>query len=120
MQVQDRFAAALRRHGLTPYAADSSGDLAFDIAWRWHGLHVGEVKSLNARNEEKQLRLGLGQVLRYRDLLIRGGDWNDVRPWLIVEREPRDRGWHDLCESLVIHLAWPNVFDARISDLLTS
>jgi len=42
----------------------------FDIAWRCGSrTFVAEVKSLTTRNEEKQLRLGLGQVLRYADQL---------------------------------------------------
>jgi hypothetical protein len=44
----------------------------FDLAWQiGRTLFVAQVKSLTLRNEEKQLRLGLGQVLRYADLLSR-------------------------------------------------
>ena len=39
----------------------------YDLSWETpDATMVAEVKSLTARNEERQLRLGLGQVLRYR------------------------------------------------------
>lgn len=42
----------------------------YDLAWQEGDmLYVAEVKSLTAANEERQLRLGLGQVLRYAHLL---------------------------------------------------
>jgi hypothetical protein len=42
----------------------------YDLAWlAGDTLYVAEVKSLTAANEERQLRLGLGQVLRYTHLL---------------------------------------------------
>jgi len=42
------------------------------------------------------LRLGLGQVLRYRQLLERSGQ--PVQALLMVEREPRDGAWRDPCD----------------------
>jgi hypothetical protein len=87
-------------------------DANFDLAWiRNDGvIVVAEVKSITAVNEEKQLRLGLGQVLRYRQLLARDGD--DVRALLAVERGPSDPSWVTLCSGLGVHLAWPGAFPA--------
>ena len=52
---------------------------------------VAEVKS-TMRNEEKQLRLDLGQVLRYANLL----DPNrGVVPVLVAERQSSDRTWEE-------------------------
>ncbi len=80
----------------------------FDIGWEANGLRfVAEVKSLTAANEEKQLRLGLGQVLRYAQQL--GGD-SRVIPVLVPEREPSDPDWTALCRSLGVLLAWPQRF----------
>jgi hypothetical protein len=73
-------------------------------------VFVGEVKSLTASNEEKQLRLGLGQVLRYAHQL---GPDGDAVPVLIVERRPSDSSWEKLCVRLGVILAWPEVFDER-------
>ena len=40
------------------------------MAWQKDGtVFVAEVKSITAENEEHQLRVGLGQVLRYRQHL---------------------------------------------------
>jgi hypothetical protein len=81
----------------------------YDLAW-FDGefIVVAEVKSLTAANAERQLRLGLGQVLRYRQLLSRHGAV--VRPVLAVEGEPKDPSWLALCDSLGVTLAWPPNF----------
>lgn len=55
--------------------------------WVW----VTEVKSLTEQNEEQQLRLGLGQVLRYRDVLR--SQFDDVTAVLAVERAPETVMW---------------------------
>ena len=59
----------------------------------------------HADNEEHQLRVGLGQVLRYRQLLAEEG--RDVRALIAVEREPSDPTWVDLCGQEEIVLVWP-------------
>ena len=67
------------------------------------------MKSLTPTNEERQLRLGLGQVLSYAHLV----DWGfeDNRPVLAIEREPSSKYWPDLCQSHGVALSWPEVFD---------
>jgi hypothetical protein len=71
----------------------------YDLAWRdGDVLYVAEVKSLTEANEERQLRLGLGQVLRYAHLLT--VITTDVRPVLALERKPSDESWLELCEKL--------------------
>jgi hypothetical protein len=43
---------------------------SFDLGWVHDDcLFVAEVKSVTPANEERQLRLGLGQLLRYRWML---------------------------------------------------
>jgi hypothetical protein len=88
----------------------AGGVAPFDLAWRvGDALFVAEVKSTTARNEIRQLRLGLGQVLHYRHQL------RQVAPTIVavlaVEREPGDRGWVDLCRSHGVALVWPDEFD---------
>lgn len=81
----------------------------FDIAWISDATtYVGEVKSLTVANEEKQLRLGIGQVLRYRQTLSQHGPTQAV---LVVERRPSDAAWLDLCESVAVQIVWPGSFD---------
>jgi len=80
----------------------------YDLAWTRDGLmFVVEVKSITATNEERQLRMGLGQVLRYRHLL--GG--GDVRPVLVASQRPNDVTWEATCKTLGVVLAWPDTFD---------
>ena len=76
-------------------------------------MYVAEVKSITARNEERQLRLGLGQVLRYRSLL---GDMGfDVRAVLVAEHAPHDVSWRALCEQLGVILVSPTSLGSLLS-----
>lgn len=62
--TQNGLANYLRSLGFEP-RSPRPGEPNFDVAWRCGSrIFVAEVKSLTNRNEEKQLRLGLGQVLR--------------------------------------------------------
>ena len=108
-RVQNQLAEAVRERGWEPLSPSDSdplfdvGWIAADVAW------IAEVKSLTPNNEERQLRLGLGQVLSYAHLV----DWGfeDNRPVLAVEREPLSKYWPDLCQSHGVALSWPEVFD---------
>ncbi len=62
------------------------------------------------RNEEQQLRLGLGQVLRYRNLLAER--FGTVTAVLAVERVPSDRTWMHLCRQLDVLLVRPGNMNA--------
>lgn len=73
---------------------------------------MAEVKSFSPTNEEKQLRLAVGQVLRYAHLL--GAKGRDVRMVIVVERRPSDDSWQALCGELSIRLCWPET----LADLL--
>jgi hypothetical protein len=67
---------------------------------------VVEVKSTTLVNEEKQLRLAIGQVLRYRQILQSGR--SRVEAMIAVERKPEDESWLELCGTLNVLLAWPD------------
>ena len=69
---------------------------------------MAEVKSTTEANEERQLRLGLGQVLRYRNLLTERSQ--TAKAVLVVERPPRDFSWRSLCEDLGVLLVAPTDF----------
>lgn len=94
------FAQAQGWNPRSPGPQEPNFDLAFEPPGR---LAVVEVKSTTPANEEKQLRLGLGQVLRYRQLLSGEGE---VLAILAVDKEPRDPKWFDLCKSLGVRLLW--------------
>lgn len=101
--TQNALADALVEAGIEPLSP-SSRDPDWDIAWRQdRTLYIAEVKSLTASNEERQLRLGLGQVLRYRQ---RASDPGSVAV-LVAERRPTDESWLRLCEQLQVQLVWP-------------
>jgi hypothetical protein len=86
------------------------GEPEFDLGWEDGEVTcIAEVKSLSDTNEEKQLRLALGQVLRYAHLLESVG--RDVRRFIVTEREPQDSSWSDLASSLGVALIWPETFD---------
>ncbi len=88
-------------------------DCLYDLAWEADDtLWVAEVKSLTAENERHQLRLGLGQVLDYRDWL--GSQYPRIQAVLAVERKPTLDRWNGICESNGVILTWPNVFSRRV------
>jgi hypothetical protein len=70
------------------------------------------VKSITDANEEKQLRLGLGQVLRYQNLLSKNGAVHAV---LAVERQPTDVTWLGLCDHLGVKLVWPECWSELLA-----
>ena len=73
------------------------------------GLLLRRSRSLTDTNEERQLRLALGQVLRYGDLLATGG--RPVRRIIAVERKPADDSWIRLCKACGVELVWPDSFE---------
>ena len=101
--TQNELAQVLREAGLTPRSRLPS-EPNFDLAWEANGIvFVAEIKSITDDNEEEQLRLGLGQVLRYRQQLERIGH-ERVIAVLVPERTPRDTSWLNLCEELHVVL----------------
>ena len=71
---------------------------------------MGEVKSLTADNEDRQIRLGIGQVLDY----VYSLQWNvhAVRGVVAIERKPKKIDhWMALCEDHGITLTWPEAYD---------
>jgi hypothetical protein len=73
---------------------------------------VVEVKSTTATNEEKQLRLALGQVLRYRQLLQTAG--SEAVAFIAVENPPHDPSWAELCANADVRLVWPATVRATL------
>jgi hypothetical protein len=107
--TQDALAAFLRARGLVPRLPAPS-EPQFDLAWMvGETVFIAEIKSTTEGNEEDQLRLGLGQVLRYWDLIA--DESTRVVAVLVPEGEPRARRWRELCERLGVRLAWPGEFE---------
>jgi hypothetical protein len=101
--MQNALAEVLRQAGIEPRSR-LPREPNFDIAWETEGtVFVAEVKSITDDNEEEQLRLGLGQVLRYRHRL-QGLGHDHVVAVLAPERAPRDSSWGDLCHQLGVTL----------------
>lgn len=110
--TQDALAAALRAAGKTP-RSPVPGEPVFDLAWEdGDSVCVAEVKSLSGTNQEKQLRLALGQVLRYGQLLSAKG--RPVHCFIATESEPLDPSWSELCSGLGVTLFWPEVFASAL------
>jgi hypothetical protein len=101
--TQNALASVLSNAGIEPRRGLPAGP-NFDLAWQKNGtLFVAEVKSITAENEEHQLRLGLGQVLRYRQRLAELGHGRVVAV-LVPERQPRDQFWSELCQEFGVVL----------------
>lgn len=109
--TQNALAAYLEEHGIQPLSP-APDEPNFDIAWVHESVTwVAEIKSITVSNEEKQLRLGLGQLLRYRHLLRSRGR---IQAVLVVERQPKDTSWINLCEELEIFLTWPDNWQKKL------
>ncbi|WP_448616211.1 hypothetical protein [Modestobacter sp. URMC 112] len=83
------------------------GEPLYDLSWQDDDevVHVAEVKSTTEENREKQLRLGLGQVLRYRHALAASG--REVQAWLVTEDPVRDDTWNPVCAAVGVRLTSP-------------
>jgi hypothetical protein len=105
--TQNELASVLSNTGIEPRRGLPPGP-NFDLAWQKDGtVFVAEVKSITAENEEHQLRVGLGQVLRYRQHLLALGH-DRVVAVLVPERQPRDPSWRELCQELGVVLLCRN------------
>jgi hypothetical protein len=108
--TQNRLRGFILARGLRP-KKPKPGEPEYDLAWVVDGtIYVAEVKSITNANQEKQLRLGLGQVLRYRHLLAQNGA--TVRAVLVAEKEPADPTWIELCSTHDVILVWPDSMKA--------
>jgi hypothetical protein len=105
--TQNELASVLGNAGIEPRRGLPPGP-NFDLAWEKDGtVFVAEVKSITAENEEHQLRVGLGQVLRYRQHLFTLGHHRVVAV-LVPERQPRDPSWRELCQEVGVVLLCRN------------
>jgi len=108
--TQNALAEAVTRAGYDP-RSPSPDEPDYDLAWLANeAVHVAEVKSITAENEERQLRIAIGQVVRYRHQLAADED-RRVQAVIALERHPYDETWLDLCNRQGIILAWPEVMD---------
>lgn len=98
----------VRSRGWLP-RSPAAGEPDFDLAWVSACVHVAEVKSLTGANEDRQMRLGLGQVLHYRHQMA--SMYGAARAVLAVELQPGTE-WIQLCESLGVALVWLGTWDA--------
>lgn len=107
--IQNALSDAIEVAGLEPLSPIGT-DPRFDVAWMNGDVaFVTEVKSLTDANEERQLRLALGQVLSYAFLL----DWEGaahVQPVIAVERELNAPHWVTMCDHYGVRLVWPDVY----------
>lgn len=74
----------------------------FDIAWLAKGVHyLGEVKSITPANFVHQVRLAVGQVLRYRWEL--GGS---MEPVVVISAPPLDDSWRSFLSDIDVSFVW--------------
>jgi len=109
--TQNGLAEFLIGINITPRSPKST-EPNFDLAWtKNEEIWVAEIKSITNSNEEKQLRLGLGQVLRYCQLLRSKGT---VRGALVTEKALTDISWEKLCDDCNILLIWPENWEKKL------
>jgi hypothetical protein len=116
-QLENWLIGRVEAEGLVPL--DPDGSVEYDLAWaeRDGSLSVCEVKTTSG-HEDRQLRLGVGQILQYTAHLSR--DWAaPVTPVVLVEEEPSDPAWPDICRDHGIVLTWPGRWRAARENWLS-
>lgn len=105
----------LRRHGLHPLRPATDQPPYYDLAWEMSdSLWVVEVKSITARNEIHQFRLGIGQVLDYVTQL-------EGHPVLVLSAQPSSERLVRVSARAGVALTWPSHFrDRAPRDLFTN
>jgi hypothetical protein len=112
-RTQNQIANIVRELGWTP-RSPGVNEPDYDIAWKVKdGFFVCEVKSLTPASEERQLRIGLGQVIRYRQKL-NAAAYEPVRALIATEIAPHDQSWNELCEKENIILIWPEIAETKL------
>lgn len=115
-KTQNLIANIIRSMGIFP-RSPKQGESEFDIAWETaKALFVCEVKSLLPENEERQLRMAIGQVIRYRQKLSAMGH-EPVMAIIATEKPPEDNSWNELCIDEGILLVWPEVAESRLKNI---
>lgn len=110
-RVQNETARWLESLGLVPMSP-SVDSPAFDLAWLvGRDLYVAEVKTVNEANEQRQFRLGLGQVLDYAQEL-------DARPVLVLSSRPRNSRLLAVASRAGVLVVWPELLP-RLNPSLT-
>jgi hypothetical protein len=111
--TQNAVSAAVERRGYSP--CRPIGEPNYDLAWEEpNGVVVAEIKSIKSTNVERQLRLGLGQLLRYRAML-EDQDRGEVRSVLVLSGPPSDDRWVKLCRQHGVALIWMPEIDAMLA-----
>lgn len=105
-RLQNRLADLADESGCAPLSPLTL-DPEFDLAWRLPdgSICIVEVKSATPSNVESQLRIGLGQVLRYGERLRAAG--NVVHHVMAIELQPPDEDWLSLLDRLDVRLVTP-------------
>lgn len=117
MDLQDRFADALRDRDIRPLSP-GIGQPQFDLAFEHAGTRfLVEVKSGDPVSTQ-QIRLGSGQLLEYRHQLRDGADL-EIRAVLLVESAPPEP-WDALAADLGIRIVRADRLDDALSSLLSS
>jgi Mrr N-terminal domain len=109
-KLQNELAVLAKRAGFVVHSPNEGDPVDFDLAWTSGDGHtLIEVKTLsNTVGDAKQIRLGIGQVLDYQHRLRAAGVM--TRAVLVVDRQPTDMHWVELCTGHGILIAWPETF----------
>jgi hypothetical protein len=114
--TQNALAEAVEGRGIHP-RSPTGDEPNYDLAWEEadETTVVAEVKSLTTRNAERQLRLAVGQVLRYRFVL---SSRSSVRALIVTSEPPPQRDWYSFCSELGIGLVARRDLDTELDEWL--
>jgi hypothetical protein len=106
IDTQNLVAQIIKESGYYPLSPDKSPN--FDLAWKSETTFwVVEVKSLPKGAEVSQIRLGLGQLLHYKEELRKKYPKLLIKPILALEkRPPYEETWRSICDDAHIGFSY--------------
>ena len=117
-RIQNKVAAIPQSNGIAAQSPNNT-TINFDIGWAvGNSYFIAEVKSVTKKNEEKQLRLGLGQILRYASL-VSPESKKTIKPILIAEAV-HDPSWYDTCASVGVRLIESKDIETQLDSILAT
>jgi hypothetical protein len=106
--LMESFVRYLQFNGFSP-RRPSQTTSRLDLVWEdGRRVHAAEIKNLSLKTEVFQLNNAIGQVLRFEHTASSAAE--PIVKVIVVECEPRDPSWKELCAKLGIKLVWPDCF----------